>query len=399
MKKEFSGIMTSEMVSPGHPDKIADYIADCIVDAATRGNKYAHCAIEVMLQDDLCILGGQVKGVDINFPYMEIVKKAIKKCEYNYKALDGYSARNLKLLNFINQQSQEIDKAVEGLGGEMILAGDQGIIFGYATNETPELIPMAVKFNKTFMKKMWRDLIGSQYGIRPDMKCQVSVKYEEGKPHHPEMFLASISHRPDVDLTAIEEVVKRNAEEAAFDVGFKLPPQEYLINPSGSFTICGPVGDTGITGRKLISDTYQGYCPHGGGAMSGKDLSKVDRSAALYSRWIANHVIASGLADEVIIQFSFAIGRGEPLSMMIDCRGRNNYPTGIIEGAIKKSFSLDTHSFFEKFSGVEMADLGQFGWFGEDPRIAPWERLDLEIVLDMKKFADKAFENMARRQQ
>lgn len=381
MNKDFSGIITSEMVSPGHPDKIADLIADEIAFSVTHNkegivDKYGRCAIEVMLKDDMCIVAGEVKNSHLeNFD--DAILKGVKRSGYTSNSeVDGW-VDNLKIINLVSKQSTEISSYVDGKEDE-VAAGDQGIIFGYAVNETDELLPKAVKINQLLLKNL------SQYGgqLRPDMKCQTSMEYENGRPIAIKTIVVAVSYNPSAfsDENEVKRLVSKVVGET---VGSNDDDFELQINP---FTICGPSADTGLTGRKLISDTYQGYCPHGGGAISGKDLSKVDRSAAYYTRMIAKHVVAAGLTDEAIIQMGFSIGHTQPVSISIECRGRNHYPTGEILAAIEKTFKLDTTSIFNTFINENLG-FGEYGWFADQN--TPWEKINPEVVNKLKQAVSK----------
>ena len=382
MDKNFSGIITSEMVSPGHPDKIADLIADEIAFAVTHDDKgvadrHSRCAIEVMLKDDVCIVAGEVKNSHIEHCDNAILE-GIKRSGYG-----GWSAQEigwvdqLKTSALIKNQSSEISEYVDGKEDE-VAAGDQGIIFGYAVNETEELLPKAVKFNQLLLKNL------SKYrgSLRPDMKCQTSMIYKDGKPIAIKTIVVAVSYNP----TALEEDEVRGLVSTVVreTLGSDYSPDiELQINP---FTICGPSADTGLTGRKLISDTYQGYCPHGGGAISGKDLSKVDRSAAYYTRMIAKHIVAAGLTDEAIIQMGFSIGHIQPVSISLECRGREHYPTEEILAAVKRVFKLDTTSIFNAFINEDLG-FGEYGWFADQN--TSWERINPEVVAKLKKEMSK----------
>ena len=378
MDKSFSGIITSEMISPGHPDKIADLIADEIAFAVTHDennkiDRHSRCAIEVMLKDDVCIVAGEVKNAHIeNFD--NAILEGNRRSGYTSTAKENGWVDTLKVITLINSQSSEISNYVDGKIDE-VAAGDQGIIFGYAVNETDELLPKAVKFNQLLLKNL------SQYNVslRPDMKCQTSMEYKDGRPMAIKTIVVAVSYNPSAvsHEDDVRELVSRVVRET---LGSDYSPDiELQINP---FTICGPSADTGLTGRKLISDTYQGYCPHGGGAISGKDLSKVDRSAAYYTRMIAKHIVAAGLADEAIIQMGFSIGHTQPVSICIDCRGREHYPTGKILAAVKRVFKLDTTSIFNTFINEDLG-FGEYGWFADQN--APWERINPEVVDELRR--------------
>ena len=391
MKKTFTGLFTSESVSQGHPDKVADYVADSLLTEYLKQDKQSHVAIEVMIQRGVCIVGGNVKS-NANINIDEIVRNAIKECGYDSE-YDGYNANEIAVVNIIDKQSSDIDEAVihsleerdestienEDVQG----AGDQGMQFGYACKETKNYMPLALAIAHRLLKKLY-EIKSDCYGgltyscINHDAKSQVTVEYKEGKPIAIDTIVLSVSHQNSLKLDEmrgplIVDVIAPVLKEFDFDW---FDCKNILINPSGKFVICGPTGDTGMTGRKLIVDSYGGYCPHAGGATSGKDPSKVDRSAAYYARYVAKNLVASGVCDECTVQVAYAIGKAKPVSVNVDTYGTGRIDDNEITSIVNKIFDFRPLSIIKQLDllNVDYRKTTFYGNYGKDD--LPWEKLD-----------------------
>ena len=372
---------TSEFVSPGHPDKISDQIADAILDACLKDDPNSRVACEVFCTTGLVVVGGEIT-TSTYIDVQDIVRKKID--EIGYKPGMGFDS-NCGTLSCIHAQSPDIAMGVD-IGG----AGDQGIMFGGAVRETEELMPLALVLSREILVKLTNMMKNKEIKwARPDQKSQVTLAYDEnGKVDHVDSIVVSVQHDEDVshneiEKTVIEKVVKPVLEK------YNLSSEniKYYINPTGRFVIGGPHGDTGLTGRKIIVDTYGGYFRHGGGAFSGKDPSKVDRSAAYAARWVAKNIVAAELADKCEIQLSYAIGVPYPVSIKVDTFGTSKVDEDKISEAVSKVFDLSP-------KGIEKAlelregkfkyqDLAAFGHIGRTDIDTPWERLNK--VEELKK--------------
>ncbi len=372
MKKLF----TSEAVSEGHPDKIADLIADKIVDACIKQDKNSHVACEVFLTEEYVLVGGEITS-NAKVNYQKIVRDTLREIGYTNKKI-GIGCDTCKIDIKIRKQSREINNAVSKKDLVNTGAGDQGIIFGYATDETKNYMPLAICMANDIVKLATKLRKQKKFlHARPDMKAQVTIDYGKNKIDN---ILISVQHDENINMNTFKDYIKKNiilptTKKYHFSNDFDL-----LINPSGSFTIGGPKGDTGLTGRKLICDTYGGSAHQGGGAMSGKDPTKVDRSAAYYARYIAKNLVAAGVAKRLEVQIAYAIGVAKPLSISFLTFKTSKYSdekiNKIIEkvfdarpGAIIKSFNLNNPKF--KYS-----DTTNYGHFGREEFNFPWEKLD-----------------------
>ena len=388
-------VFTSESVSEGHPDKVCDQISDAILDACLDNDPNSRVACETLTTTDLVVVSGEIT-TDSEFNYEKIIRDVISDIGYTDKNI-GFSAEECKVMLCIHKQSADISQGVtegEGLHAQQG-AGDQGMMFGFASNETAELMPAPIIFSHKIVQELarLRKSYPEKYSyLRPDSKSQVSVRYKHGKPVRVETIVVSHQHSEDMKLEDLTALVKKVAADVI--------PEElmhddvvYHINPTGKFVIGGPHGDTGLTGRKIIVDTYGGVGSHGGGAFSGKDCTKVDRSAAYMSRYIAKNIVAAGLADKCEVQVAYAIGVPEPLSINAD-----TYSTGKIandadlEAIIREVFDLTPHGIVEtlqlrrpKQNGWSYRDTAAYGHFGRDH--FPWEKTDK--VEELKKIAAK----------
>ena len=363
-------LFTSEAVSIGHPDHVCDMISDSILDACLKEDKNARVACETMAKDEFIVLAGEI-STTANINVEQIAKDTIKKIGYNYTP---------RVLNIISKQSPDIAQGVD-IGG----AGDQGIMFGYANSETPEYTPLAIT--------MAHDLVKLATNLRqegkflyagPDMKSQVTLEYSEGEKTKVDTMLMSVQHDENYDEKQFKEYIKNEimikvAQKYNLNTDFKV-----LINPTGKFVIGGPEGDAGLTGRKIIVDTYGGYAPHGGGAFSGKDPTKVDRSAAYMARYLAKNIVASGIAKECLIQLSYAIGVAQPISIYVDCKNTNKVDTKTIIDTIYNNFDLSPKGIIDKLElrrpiYSETCNGGHFGrkYLDKENKIeCTWEKLD-----------------------
>jgi S-adenosylmethionine synthetase len=342
---------TSESVSEGHPDKVADQISDAILDAYLAIDKYSKVACETLVTHSEIIVAGEIKSEAIlQKKIPSIVRKVLTDIGYNPES--GYGPKDFRVHNLLHEQSREINMAVYDGG-----AGDQGMMFGYACNETPEFMPLAIKLAHNIMER--QALLrknGSLPWLMPDAKSQVTLEYENDKVIGIDTIVVSTQHlalHDGVRITQdfIREQVIKNIIMPVLPVQFRNDPVKYLINPSGSFEIGGPAADTGLTGRKIIVDTYGGSCPHGGGAFSGKDPSKVDRSGAYAARYIAKNLVASSLCVRATVQISYAIGQAEPASIMVNSHGtgRKGITDENIASAIRKIFPIRPKDIIQKF--------------------------------------------------
>lgn len=363
-------LFTSESVTEGHPDKISDQISDAILDAILEQDPKARVACETLVTTGLAVVAGEIT-TDATINYQRIIRETINEIGYN-KAEYGYDCNTMSVLNALGTQSPDIAQGVD-TGG----AGDQGLMFGYACNETPELMPMPIQMAHNLTKKL-SDLRrnGELPYLRPDGKSQVTIEYRDGQPYRVEAVVISSQHSDDVENETlrsdfIEKIIKTVIPADLLDEDTK-----YHINPTGRFVVGGPMGDAGLTGRKIIVDTYGGYAPHGGGAFSGKDPTKVDRSAAYMARYIAKNIVAAGLADKCTVQLAYAIGVAEPVSVLVDTHGTGKVDEQKLSDAVRNNFELTPKGI------IEALDLRRpiykktaaFGHFGRDD--FSWEKTD-----------------------
>ncbi|MEM7768741.1 MAG: methionine adenosyltransferase [Pseudomonadota bacterium] len=376
---------TSESVSEGHPDKVSDQISDAVVDLFLSRDPTAKVAVETLTTTNRVVLAGEVRtdnGAVITHEEMnQAARDVVKRIGYEQ---DGFHWQNMDVQNHVHGQSAEIAQGVEAGQGlyQDEGAGDQGIMFGYATNETPEMMPSPLVYSHQILKRM-AELrhAGERPEFEPDAKSQVTLRYENGKPVGVNAVVVSTQHKDGVDLADLREMV-RPVVNAVLPGNWFPPEDKFYVNPTGRFVIGGPDGDAGLTGRKIIVDTYGGAAPHGGGAFSGKDPSKVDRSAAYATRYLAKNVVAAGLAERCVIQVSYAIGVAEPLSIFVDTFGTGQADEARIASALRELFDLSpkgirTHLGLDK---PIYAPTAAYGHFGRDPGTDgtfSWERTDL----------------------
>ncbi len=370
-----SYLFTSESVSEGHPDKLADRISDTILDRFLGSDPLAKVACETFIADSLVVVAGEFHTTPselfntIRAEIPNIIRQVIRDTGYN-RTFPGIDPDTCEIRLQLNEQSGDIRQGVD-LGDNVVGAGDQGLVFGYATDETPEMMPLPINLAHQLVQRQAElRTSGAIPWLRPDAKSQVTVRYHNDKPVGVETVVLSTQHDEDVHIDTVREVVEEQIIRAIVpDSDLRI-----LINPTGRFVVGGPHGDTGLTGRKIIVDTYGGRCPHGGGAFSGKDPSKVDRSAAYAARYVAKNIVAAGLANRCTVQIAYAIGVAEPVSVMIDTHG-----TGIVdEGEITDVFDLTPAGIIKSLNLQRpiYAQTAAYGHFGRDLPGFTWERCD-----------------------
>ena len=372
-------LFTSESVSEGHPDKIADAISDAVLDAVLAQDKHGRVAAETMVATGLVVMAGQLTS-SANVNYSDLARDVIKRIGYNDSAM-GFDYRSCAVLTAFDKQSQDIKQGVdEGSGMDLEQgAGDQGLMYGLACDETPQLMPVPIYYAHRLMERqaeMRRD--GRLPWLRPDAKSQVSVRYVDGKPHHIDTVVISTQHSEDISHEPLTESVIEEIVKPVLPKELVTKETKYLINPTGRFVIGGPLGDTGLTGRKIIVDSYGGYSRHGGGAFSGKDPSKVDRSAAYAARYVAKNIVAAGLAKKCEIQVAYAIGVARPVSVLVETFGTGTIPDERIAKLVEKHFDLRPKGIIHSLNLLRpiYAKTAAYGHFGRDEPEFTWEATD-----------------------
>jgi len=374
MAKEY--IFTSESVTEGHPDKMADQISDAILDYIIERDPNARVACETLLSTGICLIAGELK-TDIYAPMQDIAREVIREIGYT-DASFGFDYRSAGVLNAIGEQSSDITQGVDKSSGELG-AGDQGMMFGYACSETKELMPLPISLAHKITAKLSEvRKNGTVPFLRPDGKAQVSVKYVDGKPISVETIVISAQHHENISQKLLRDTLIMEVINEVIPQELLTKETVYHINPTGRFVIGGPQGDAGLTGRKIIVDTYGGACPHGGGAFSGKDPTKVDRSAAYATRYIAKNLVASGVCERVMIQLSYAIGVVEPVSIMVDCYGTENVEEVRIESCIRDLFDLSPAGIIKELDLLKpiYKKTASYGHFGRENMGFAWEKTD-----------------------
>ena len=377
-------LFTSESVSEGHPDKVADQISDAVLDAILAQDTRSRVAAETLVKDNLVVLAGEIT-TKAKVDYAAVARRTIRRIGYNDPAL-GFDAAGCTVQLAYGQQSPDIAQGVdEGKGLDLDQgAGDQGLMFGYACDETPGLMPMAIYLSHRLVERqseVRRD--GRLAWLRPDAKSQVTLRYVNGKPDAIETVVLSTQHAPGMSHQQIEEAVIEQVIKPVLPRHLVKGKVKYLVNPTGSFEIGGPKGDCGVTGRKIIVDTYGGSAPHGGGAFSGKDPSKVDRSAAYAARYVAKNIVAAGLASKCLVQVSYAIGVAQPTSVMVTTHGSGKLSDDKLAQLVLANFDLRPKGI------IQMLDLlrpiyektAAYGHFGRDEPEFTWEATDKALVL------------------
>ena len=380
-------LFTSESVSEGHPDKICDQISDAVLDACLKVDENAHVACETFATTDYILVGGEITCKEkVDIP--SIVRSVLKKIGYD-KPEYGCDYHTIEIVDKTKQQSPDINQGVNQSKPEELGAGDQGLMFGYATNETEGYMPLPISIaHKLVREASEQRHKGIFKGARPDMKSQVTIDYTDKNHIRIDNVLMSIQHDEEVDLDEFrkyihEHIMMKVIKSFGLNTDF-----DYLINPTGRFVIGGPAGDTGLTGRKIIVDTYGGSAHHGGGAFSGKDPSKVDRSGAYMARYIAKNLVAAGVADQLEVQLSYAIGVNHPLSIAVNTFGTSNYSEDKILHIIKEVFDCRPGMIIKDFSlknpSFKYQDISNYGHFGRPDVNLPWEKLDkVDLIKSM----------------
>ena len=373
-------IFTSESVSEGHPDKVCDIISDSVLDLYLSKFPESRVACETLVTTNTVVIAGEVRGPEIKSDEIEkLIRSRVKDIGYEQ---EGFHWKNLKFTNYLHSQSQDIAAGVDSSGNKDEGAGDQGIMFGYACTETKDLMPAPISYSHKVLQLMSEARkSGKEKFLRPDSKSQFSVIYEKGKPKGISSIVVSTQHEENIDQEKVKEIV-RPYVLSVIPKGWMCDEKHFYVNPTGRFVIGGPDGDSGLTGRKIIVDTYGGAAPHGGGAFSGKDPTKVDRSAAYVARYLAKNIVAAGVAEKCLIQLSYAIGVSQPLSIYIDLFDGEDNKSKKIEEIISKNFNLSPRGIREllklnKPIYQKTAAYGHFGRQPEDNGSFSWEKTDL----------------------
>jgi len=373
-------IFTSESVSEGHPDKVCDIISDSVLDLYLSKFPESRVACETLVTTNTVVIAGEVRGPEINSDEIErLIRSRVKDIGYEQ---EGFHWKNLKFTNYLHSQSQDIAAGVDSAGNKDEGAGDQGIMFGYACTETKDLMPAPISYSHKVLQLMSEARkSGKEKFLRPDSKSQFSVIYEKGKPKGISSIVVSTQHEENIDQEKVKEIV-RPYVLSVIPKGWMCDEKHFYVNPTGRFVIGGPDGDSGLTGRKIIVDTYGGAAPHGGGAFSGKDPTKVDRSAAYVARYLAKNIVAAGVAEKCLIQLSYAIGVSQPLSIYIDLFDSEDNKSKKIEEIVSKNFNLSPRGIREllklnKPIYQKTAAYGHFGRQPEDNGSFSWEKTDL----------------------
>ncbi|MFT5470150.1 MAG: S-adenosylmethionine synthetase [Verrucomicrobiales bacterium] len=381
-------IFSSESVTEGHPDKVCDTLSDAVLDACLAQDPKSRVACETMVKDNAVIFGGEIT-TSADFDYEKLAKKTLSDMNYDSEYANGtdysytckFDAQNFFFMNLLGQQSPDIAQGVDAAAADDKEtaeqgAGDQGIMFGYACNETPELMPAPVLYSHQLgeaMTNLRKDR--THTWLRPDSKTQVSIEYVDNKPTRVTAVVISTMHAAEITTPEIREILKKDLVEKVIPAELLTEDTAYHINPTGLFIIGGPEGDCGLTGRKIIVDTYGGMGRHGGGAFSGKDPSKVDRSAAYYCRWVAKNIVAAGLADRCELQTAYAIGFPEPVSLAVETFGTNTVDEAKIEAAVKEVFSFKPADIVSQLDLLRpiFGKSTNYGHFGREDAGLPWE--------------------------
>ncbi len=374
MAKEY--IFTSESVTEGHPDKMADQISDAILDYIIERDTNARVACETLISNGFCIITGELK-TEIYAPMQDIAREVIREIGYTNSAF-GFDYRSAGILNGIGEQSSDVNQGVDMPSGELG-AGDQGTMFGYACNETAELMPLPILLAHKITAKLAQvRKNGTVPFLRPDGKAQVSIKYIDNIPVAIDTVVVSAQHDDNITQKILKEAIITEVLEETLPAELLNSKIKYHINPTGRFVIGGPQGDAGLTGRKIIVDSYGGSCPHGGGAFSGKDPTKVDRSGAYMARYIAKNMVKAGVSERMTIQISYAIGIVEPLSIMVDTHGTSNIDESKIENCIRELFDLKPAGIIKELNLFKpiYKSTASYGHFGRENSGFEWEKLN-----------------------
>jgi len=383
---------SSESVGEGHPDKVADYISDSILDACLAQDPASRVACETLVKSNMVTVAGEITTKAV-IDYNEVIRQAVREIGYNSDRDDPvFHADNIFINNYLTKQSPDIAQGVDaksanGKDTDEQGAGDQGIMFGYACNETPEMMPAAIMFAHRVLRRLTElRKAGAVDWLRPDAKSQVCVNYTNGVLDHIDNVVVSTQHLESASHAEIREFIIREVVKKVLPAELLTDETEYFINPTGKFVVGGPQGDSGLTGRKIIVDTYGGWGRHGGGAFSGKDPSKVDRSAAYFCRWVAKHIVAAGLAEICELQVAYAIGHPNPTSIHVETFETNKVPTDVIVDAVKKVFNFKPAAIIRQLDLLKpiYRESTNYGHFGKADM--PWEKLSK--VAELKTAAE-----------
>lgn len=385
-------LFTSESVSEGHPDKIADQVSDAVLDAILTQDPRGRVACETLVTTGVAVVAGEVTtSARLDIP--AIVRSTIKDIGYD-DGKKGFDCNTCAVMVTLDRQSPDIAMGVDTASNKEQGAGDQGIMFGYAVNETPEQMPLSIALSHQLVKDLSvLRKSGKANWLRPDSKSQVTVEYVDGKAKRVDAVVISTQHSEDITQEAIREFIMDELIKNAIPASWLDAKTKFYINPTGRFVIGGPMGDCGLTGRKIIVDTYGGHGAHGGGAFSGKDPSKVDRSAAYASRHIAKNIVAAGLAEKCLIQTSYAIGVAEPVSIMVNDYGTSKVGSEILEKAVREIWSLKPASIIEQFDLLKpkYRKTAAYGHFGRNEEGFTWEKTDkVDALKDVVKTLTRA---------
>ncbi len=372
MSNSGSYLFTSESVTEGHPDKIADQISDAILDAVLSEDSTGRVACETLVTTGLVVIAGEIT-THAQVDFSQVARETVREIGYT-RAKYGFDCDTCSVLTAVGKQSPDIAMGVD-TGG----AGDQGLMFGFACNETEELMPLPIQMAHKLARKLSevRRSEALPY-LRPDGKSQVSVEYRDGRPFRIDAVVISTQHAPEVSTEQLREEIQEQVIKATVPQELLDKTTKYHINPTGRFVVGGPQGDAGLTGRKIIVDTYGGYAPHGGGAFSGKDPTKVDRSAAYMARYIAKNIVAAGLAERCLVQLAYAIGVAEPVSVLVDTGGTGRISEAVLSNLVREHFSLTPHGIIEtlKLRQPIYRKTAAYGHFGRNEEGFNWELTD-----------------------
>ena len=366
-------LFSSESVTEGHPDKVCDQVSDAILDECLSQDKTSRVAVETAVKTGLVILLGEIT-TNARIKYPDIVRRTVARIGFNDGAM-GFDSRSVGVMVAVEQQSPEISMGVDSDANKEQGAGDQGMMFGYACDETEELMPLPIALAHRLTRELAKARRGDLKFLRPDGKSQVSVEYKDGKPHKVQAVVIATQHEDSVSTEHLRDAVNAEIIDKVIPKELRAPNMKRMINATGRFIIGGPMGDSGVTGRKIIVDTYGGMGRHGGGAFSGKDPSKVDRSAAYAARWVAKNVVKAGLAQRCEVQVAYAIGVAEPVSILVDTFGTHAVPEEQIEKAVRATFSLKPAAIIKDLDLLRpiYEKTAAYGHFGRNEPEFTWE--------------------------
>ncbi len=372
MSNSGSYLFTSESVTEGHPDKIADQISDAVLDSVLSQDSTGRVACETLVTTGLVVIAGEIT-TDAQVDFSQVARETVREIGYT-RAKFGFDCDTCAVLTAVDKQSPDIAMGVD-TGG----AGDQGLMFGFACNETEELMPLPIQMAHKLSRKLSdARRTGALPYLRPDGKSQVTVEYRDGRPFRIDAVVISTQHAPEVSNEQLREEILEQVIRATVPQELLDKTTKYHINPTGRFVVGGPQGDAGLTGRKIIVDTYGGYAPHGGGAFSGKDPTKVDRSAAYMARYIAKNIVAAGLAERCLVQLAYAIGVADPVSVLVDTGGTGRVSESLLSELVREHFKLTPHGIIEtlKLRQPIYRKTAAYGHFGRDEEGFTWEVSD-----------------------